>query len=129
MTALLYGDNNASLPGLNLTNYEVLFFEPLHCCLNSISQILAELPHHVTDVELLILLKETISIALNKEKLRCTDYRRALLQLTVLLCNATIDVPQEVKELLLTFCEMMGIYYSYVTVEVQNRSYDYTTWP
>jgi len=111
--ALLYGDNNASLTELNISNYEVLFFEPLHCCLNSISQILTELPHHVTDVDLLVLLKEIVSIALNKEKLRCTDYRRALLQLTVLLCNANIDVPQEVKELLLTFCEMMGTYYSY----------------
>jgi len=52
LPALLY-DTNHTLTDLNLNNYEVLFFEPLHCCLNQISNILQELPHHLQDVDTL----------------------------------------------------------------------------
>ncbi|KAK3737282.1 hypothetical protein QZH41_019809 [Actinostola sp. cb2023] len=110
--ALLYGDINLTLPGLNLENYEVLYFEPLHCCLNHIAHILDELPHHITDLDTLVLLKETISVSLNKEKLRCTDYRRALLQVTIFLSQQA-NLAENVRDLLTTFCEMMGIYYGY----------------
>ena len=107
--ALLYGDNNLALKELNLEDYEVLFFEPLHCCLNHISNILDELSHHITDVDTLVTLKETLSIALKKDKLRCTDYRRALLQVTILLAD---KADEHVMELLTTMAEMMGIFYS-----------------
>lgn len=95
-----------------MSDYEVLFFEPLHFCLNHIEHILTELPAHITDVETLILLKETISVSLNKQKLRCIDYRRALLQVTVRLAmNDNID--ENVRDLLTTFCEMMHMYFAY----------------
>lgn len=67
--ALLYGDTQLTLEELNLDQYEVLFFEPLHCCLNHIAHVLEELPHHITDVDTLVTLKETLSIALRKDKL------------------------------------------------------------
>lgn len=110
--ALLFGSNaNCSLDDLNLKDYEVLFFEPLHCCLNHIAHILQELPHHVTDVDTLLTLNETKTLSLSKEKLRCTDYRKALLQVTLQLAKL-VNVPDEVMELLLTFSEMMGIFYA-----------------
>ncbi|KAK3720987.1 hypothetical protein QZH41_018544 [Actinostola sp. cb2023] len=109
--ALLYGDNNITLSSLNLTDYEVLFFEPLHCCLDHIAHILEELPHHIKDVHSLLAVKETISITLNKVKIRGTDYRRALLHITIQLMKQA-QVPESVLELLLTFSEMMGIYYA-----------------
>lgn len=107
-----YNNDHTELSDLNLSQYEVLFFEPLHCCLNHIEHILTELPTHISDVETLILLKETISASLNKQKLRCVDYRRALLQLTVRLAmNENVD--ENVRDLLTTFCEMMHMYYAY----------------
>ena len=109
LPALLYGDSRLKLEELNLDQYEVLFFEPLHCCLNHISHVLEELPHHITDVETLVTLKETLSIALTKDKLRCTDYRRALLQVTILLAG---KAEESVMELLTTLAEMMGTFYA-----------------
>ena len=61
--ALLYGTKE-TIYDLNLQNYEVLFFEPMHCCMNHISNIFQELPHHLTDPEILAVFKETISISL-----------------------------------------------------------------
>lgn len=108
--ALLF-DTDATLSDLNLDSYEVLFFEPLHCCLNHIAHIMQELPLKLTDVNILTALNEITSITLNKEKLRCTDYRRALLQITLQLAKL-LNVPSDVMELLLTFSEMMGIFYA-----------------
>lgn len=107
--ALLYGDIPFSLKDLNLEHYEVLFFEPLHFCLNHIAPVLDKLPHHITDVDVLVTLKETLSITLKKDKLRCTDYRRALLQVTILLAE---EADESVLELQTTLAEMMGIFYS-----------------
>lgn len=56
------------------------------------------------------MLKETDSIALNKVKIRCTDYRRALLQVTLQLSKQS-GLEKNVMELLLTLCEMMAIFY------------------
>ena len=84
-----------------------MFFEPLHCCLNHISHELEELPHHITDVDTLETLKETLSIALKKDKLRCIDYRQALLQVTILLAG---KADNNVMDLLATLAEMMGIF-------------------
>jgi hypothetical protein len=110
--ALLFGsDVNCTLDELNLKEYEVLFFKPLHCCLNHIAHILQELPHHVTYVDILLMLNETRSLSLSKDKIRCTDYRKSLLQVTLQLAKL-VDVPHEVMELLLTFSEMMGIFYA-----------------
>lgn len=108
LPALLFGNNNHTIHDLNLQNYEVLFFEPLHACLNHIATILQELPHHITDPDTLLVLKETLSITLNKEKLRATDYRKALLKVTMQLAD---QLQENERMLLLTFCEMQGIYY------------------
>ena len=107
--ALLYGESQLSLEEINLHQYEVLFFEPLHCCLNHISHVLEELPHHITNEDTLLTLKGTLSIALKKDKLYCTDYSRALLQVTILL---TGKADNSVMDLLTTLAEMMGIFYA-----------------
>lgn len=65
--------NNKSIEELNLQKYEVLYFEALHCSMNHIKNILQELPHHITDLDTLIKLKEILSIQFAKEKLRGVD--------------------------------------------------------
>ena len=70
-----------------MKSYSLNHFE--HCCLNHISHALEELPHHITDVVTLLTLKETLSIALKKPKLCCTEYHQALLQVTILLNGKT----------------------------------------
>ena len=105
--ALLYGESQFSLEEINLNQYEVLFFEPLHCCLNHILHALEELSHHIKDVDTLLTLKETLSIALKKHNLCCTEYRQALLQVTILL---TGKADNSVMDLLTTLAEMMGIF-------------------
>lgn len=49
LPALLH--HNASVQDLNLEMYEVLCFEPMHCLMNHIKNILQELPHHITDID------------------------------------------------------------------------------
>ena len=108
--ALLFGSQKQSLDELNLQDYEVLFFEPLHTCLNHIANILTELPLHMTDVDALLLFKEITTLALKKDKLRATDYRRAILKVTIALSMKNLLTEDE-KDILLLFSEMMGIYY------------------
>ena len=59
-------------------------------------------------MDTLLTLKETLSIALKKDKPRCIDYRRTLLQVTILL---TGKADNSVMDLLTTLAEMMGIFY------------------
>ena len=108
--ALLFGSQKQSLDELNLQDYEVIFFEPLHTCLNHIANSLTELPLHMTDVDALLLLKEITTVALKKDKLRVIDYRRAILKVTIALSNKNLLTEDE-KDVLLLFCEMMGTYY------------------
>ena len=84
---LLFGSQKHSLDALNLQDYEVLFLEPLHTCLNHIANILTELPIHMTDVDALLLCQEITTLALKKDKLLATDYRRAILKVTIALSN------------------------------------------
>ena len=107
LPALLH--HNASVQDLNLEMYEVLCFESLHCLMNHIKNILHELPHHVTDIDTLIKLKEILSVQLSKDKLRGVDYRKTLIYLTIALYPLA---NREVKLLLVTLCEMAQIYYS-----------------
>lgn len=65
----------------------------------------------ISDQALRAILRETISLALKKDKIKCTDYRKTLLLVTLHICKYP-DVPQDVLELLLSFCEMMGIFYA-----------------
>ena len=104
--ALLYGESQFSLEEINLNQYEVLFFEPLHCCLNHILHALEELSHHITDVDTLLTLKETLHCP-KKHNLCSTEYRQALLQVTILL---TGKADNSVMDLLTTLAEMMGIF-------------------
>lgn len=75
-----------------------------------IANILTELPLHMTDVDFLLLFKEITTLTLKKDKLRATDYRRAILKVTIALSNRNLLTEDE-KDSLLLFCDMMGIYY------------------
>lgn len=59
----------------------------------------------MTDVDALLLFKEITTLALKKDKLRATDYRRAMLKVSKKLLK------DDEKDILLLFCEMMGMYY------------------
>ena len=63
------------MESLNLENYEVLYFEAIHCSMNQIKNVLEELPHHISDIDTLIKLKEILAVQLNKEKMRGVDYK------------------------------------------------------
>ena len=65
--ALLFGSQKLSLEELNLQDYEVLFFKPLHTYLNHIANLLTEPPLHMTDVDALLLFKEIKTLALRKD--------------------------------------------------------------
>lgn len=108
LPALLFGEEDLSLSDLHLDNYEVISLEPLHACLNHIATILKKLPLHITDPDTLSMLEETLHLTLNKEKLRATDYRRALLKVTIQMAHL---LDEDEKMLLLYFCEMQSIYY------------------
>ena len=62
------GMRSVIVEGLNLQSYEVLYFEALHCSMNHIKNILEEIPHHISDNDTLIKLKEILAVQLNKEK-------------------------------------------------------------
>ena len=110
--ALLYGE------GLNQTQCEALVFEQLHCCLNHFSHVL-QLPHHITDMDTLVTLKETLSIALKKGKFCCTDYFCALMQVTILLAG---KADNSVMALLTTLVKWWEYFMPKKTPDVQSRS-------
>ena len=96
------------MESLNLKNYEVLYFEALHCSMNQIKNVLEELPHHISDIDTLIKLKEILAVQLNKEKMRGVDYRKTLSFLTIALHQ---KANRDVRILLRTLCEMVEIFY------------------
>ena len=117
---MLFGSQQQLLDELNIQDYEVLFFEPLHTCLNHIANILTELPLHMTDVDALLLFKEITNLALKKDKLRATDYRRAILKVSIALSNKNL-LEEDENDILLLFCEMMDIYYEKDGKEAQDQ--------
>lgn len=64
----------------------------------------------MADVDALLLFKEITTLALKKDKLRATDYRRAMLKVSIALANKNL-LQEDEKDIFLLFCEMMGIYY------------------
>ena len=52
--------------------------------MNHIKNVLQELPHHITDIDTLIKLKEILAV-LNKDKLWGVDYRKTLIYITIAL--------------------------------------------
>lgn len=111
LPALLHSNENfdVSVKELNIESYEVLFFEALHCSMNHIKNVLQELPHHITDIDTLIKLKEILAVQMSKDKLRGVDYRKTLIYITIALYQFA---NREVKLLLVTLCEMIEIYYA-----------------
>ena len=112
--SLLFRSQKQQLDELNLQDYEVLSFETFHIFLNHLAKILTELPLHMTDVDARLLFKEITNLALKKDKLRATDYRWAILKVTIALSYRNLPTEDEKDILLLTvrwwafFMKMMG---------------------
>lgn len=68
-----------------------------------------ELPHHITDIDTLIKLKEILSVQLNNEKKRGVDYRNTLIYLTIALYETAT---RDVRALLASLCEMVEVFYA-----------------
>ena len=64
----------------------------------------------MTNVDALLRFKEITTLALKKKKLRGTDYRRAILKVTIAMANKN-PLESDEREILLLFCEMMGMYH------------------
>ena len=79
--------------------------------MNHIKNVLKELPHHITDIDTLIKLKEILDVQMSKDKLQGVDYCKTLIALYQF-------ANREVKLLLVTLCEMIEIYYA----QEENRS-------
>ena len=111
LPALLHNGANGdvSVQELNIENYEVLYFEALHCSMNPIKNLLQELPHHITDIDTIIKLKEILAIQYSKDKMRGVDFRKTLLFVQIALYAIAT---REVRLLLVTLCEMIEIYYA-----------------
>ena len=112
LPALLHksDDCDVSVEELNIEKYEALYFEALHCSMNHIKNLLQELPHHITDIDTLIKLKEILAIQYRKDKIRGVDYRKTLIFVTIALYPIA---SRDVRLLLVTLCEMIEIYYTY----------------
>ena len=110
LPALLHKSDNCdvSVEELNIEKYEVLYFEALHCSMNHIKNLLQELPHHITDIDTLIKLKEILAIQYSKDKIRGVDYRKTPIFVTIALYPIA---SRDVRLLLVTLCEMIEIYY------------------
>lgn len=77
--------------------------------MNQIKNVLGELPHHISDINNLIKLKQILAVQLNKEKMRGVDYRKTLIFLTIALDQTAT---RDVRALLVTLCEMVEIFYT-----------------
>lgn len=64
----------------------------------------------MTDVDVLLLFKKIITLALKKDKLQASDYRRAMLKVSVALAKKNLLQEYE-KDIFLLCCEVKGIYY------------------
>ena len=94
LPALLHNSENrdVSVQELNIERYEVLYFEALHCSMNHIKNLLQELPHHITDIDTLIKLKEILVIQFNKDKIRGVDFRKTLIFVTIALYPMATEI-------------------------------------
>ena len=77
--------------------------------MNHTKNVLQELPHHITDIDTLIKLKEILSIQYSKDKLKGVDYRKTLIYVTIALYPLA---NRQIRLLLVTLCEMIEIFYT-----------------
>ena len=101
LPALLHNSENRDVyvQEPNIERYEVLYFEALHCSMNHIKNLLQELPHHITDIDKFIKLKEILAIQFSKDKIRGVDVRKILIFVTIALYPMAT---REVRLLLVT---------------------------
>ena len=77
--------------------------------MNHIKNLLQELPHHITDTDTLIKLKEILAIQFSKDNIRGVDFQKTLIFVTIAFYPIAT---REVRLLLVTLCEMIEIYYA-----------------
>ena len=97
-----------TLSEMGLARYEIVMVECMHDIANHIDNILEELPTHLNNGDK-VKFTEMIEIyKAEKEKKRCCDKRKILLQLTQNLCD---EIDGLVHKLLRTLSEIQRILY------------------
>ena len=95
----MFGNESVTAESLNLQSCKVLYFEALHCSMNHIRKHSGRNPHHISDTDTLIKLKEILAVQLNKEEKHGIDYHKTIIYLSVALYQTTTH---DVRALLAT---------------------------
>lgn len=107
--ALLQSNPEMCLSDLHLDKYEISPTEPLHDLKGHISNILDEVQKTATG-DILNEIQKIVKTVLNKETLRCSDYRKAI----ILIFNSLlkVDAQHDITILFQTLVELSEILYS-----------------
>ena len=97
---------------MNLIDYTVLSFEPLHDLKGHIANLLSQLPSVITQPQVKSQVQEYLNNFTKKPKLYGSDYREALIQVMHILVNGKLDTNDPVYVLVGTLVKISEITYS-----------------
>ena len=110
--ALLLLNPTADLWEMNLLNYTVLPFEPLHDLKGHIANLLSQLPSVITQTLLKSKVQDYLDNFTKKPKLYGSDYREALIQVMHILVNCKLDTDDPLFVLISTLVTISEMVYS-----------------
>ena len=123
MPILLLHNPLCDLNQLGLENYEITLLECMHDIAYHIDNVFVELPNHLKSDDKIQMNEFLAASYKEKEKKRCCDKRKTLLQLTNFL---QYKIDGKVHRLLRTLCEIQRILYLCVMISQPLRKfYDY----
>ena len=103
--ALLYHEPSTPLEDLGLSKYEILSCEPMHDLSNHITNLLEELPNHVTE-DVASVLQECKDLTLGQKEKRAFDFRCLIITISSQLRG---KAPLKVQQLIDTLVQMAEI--------------------
>lgn len=113
--ALMLEDPTKSAKELNIDNYEVMQFEPLHDITNVVQNLLTELPNHINNKDSKQLLERFTQKAIGgKNQLKGSDARRIMIKLTSFTNNLHSEgkITSQIREIVNSLVEIIHIAYS-----------------
>ena len=110
--ALLLLNPRADLLDMNLVNYTVLSFEPLHDLKGHIANVLGQLPSVINQPAVKSKVKDYLDTFAQKPKLYGSDYREALIQVMHIIVNCKLNSDDPVHVLISTLVKISEIVYS-----------------
>ena len=110
--ALLLLNPTTDLGEMNLIDYTVLSFEPLHDLKGHIANLLSQLSSVITQPQVKSQVQEYLNNFTKKPKLYGSDYREAPIQVMYILVNCKLDTNDPVYVLIGTLVKISEIAYS-----------------